>query len=259
MISTAAGFALGGKIPFATTFASFASLKVCEQVRNDLAYQNLSVKVVGIDTGVSSSNLGVTHYGWEDISVLRGIPNMVILSPCDGLSVMKLVWAAAEYDGPVYIRLSGGKPIPIVYEEDRVFEIGESMTVQYGCDVTLFATGLMVSRAVDAARKLHVKGIEARVVDMYCIKPIDEKAILAVADETGLIVAVEEHNKIGGLGSAIAEVLAERGNAPKLIRMALSDQFCNIASHQTLLERYGLTSEGIYSTVMKNMKSSSTS
>jgi transketolase len=253
MIGTAAGFALGGKIPFATTFASFASLRVCEQVRDDLAYQNLSVKVVGIDTGVSSGYLGVTHYGWEDIAVLRGIPNMVILSPCDGLSVMKLVWAAAEHDGPVYIRLSGGKPIPIVYKEDRVFNIGESVTVRCGSDIALFATGLMVYQAMDAARKLHDEGIEARVVDMYCIKPIDEKAILAAADETGLIVAVEEHNKTGGLGSAIAEVLAEKGNAPKLIRMALSDKFCNIASHQTLLGQYGLTSEGIYKTVIKKM------
>lgn len=258
MIGTAAGFALGGKIPFVTTFASFASLKVCEQVRDDLAYQNLSVKVVGIDTGVSTGYLGVTHYGWEDIAVLRGIPNMVILSPCDGLSVMKLVWAAAEHDGPVYLRLSGGKPIPIVYEEDRVFKIGESVTIRYGSDITLFATGLMVSQAMDAACKLHVEGIEARVVDMYCIKPIDEKPILAAADETGLIVAVEEHNKTGGLGSAIAEVLAEKGNTPKLIRIALSDQFCNIASHRTLLERYGLTGEGIYKTVIKKYNTLST-
>jgi len=182
---------------------------------------------------------------------------MVILSPCDGLSVMKLVWAAVEHDGPVYIRLSGGKPIPIVYEEDRVFEIGKSLTVRNGSDITLFATGLMVSRAVDAARKLHTEGIEARVVDVYCIKPIDEKVILEAADETGLIVAVEEHNKTGGLGSAIAEVLAEKGNAPQLVRMALGDQFCNIASHQTLLERYELTSEGIYTSVMKRLKLSS--
>jgi len=254
MVGTAAGFALGGKIPFVTTFASFASLRVCEQVRNDLAYQKLSVKIVGIDAGVSASYLGVTHYGWEDIAVFRGIPNMVILSPSDGLSVMRLVWTAAVHDGPVYIRLSGGKPIPIVYGEDRVFKIGKSSTVRYGCDVALFATGLMVSQAMDAARQLHFEGIEARVVDMYCIKPIDEKAILAAADDTGLIVAVEEHNKTGGLGSAISEVLAKRGNAPKLIQMALSDQFCNIASHKTLLKRYELTSEGIYKTVIKHMK-----
>jgi transketolase len=255
MIGTAAGLALGGKIPFVTTFASFASLRVCEQIRNDLAYQNLSVKVVGIDTGVSTGYLGVTHYGWEDIAVLRGIPNMVILSPSDGLSVMKLVWAATAHNGPVYIRLSGGKPIPIVYGGDRVFEIGKSMTVRDGRDVALFATGLMVSQALDAARQLHVEGIEARVVDMYCIKPIDEMAILTAAEETGLIVAVEEHNKMGGLGSAISEVLAQRGNAPQLIRMALGDQFCTIASHQTLLKRYRLTAGGIYKTVMKHMKS----
>ncbi len=186
--------------------------------------------------------------------MLRGIPNIVIFSPSDGLSVMKLVWAAVGHDGPVYIRLSGGKPIPIVYWEDRVFEIGESMTVRKGCDVTLFTTGLMVSQALDAARQLHVEGIEARVVDMYCIKPIDENAILAAAEETGLIVAVEEHNKTGGLGSAISEVLAQRGNAPRLIRMALSDQFCNVASHQTLLKRYELTGAGIYKTVKKHMK-----
>jgi transketolase len=254
MIGTAAGFALGGKIPFVTTFASFASLRVCEQIRNDLAYQNLSVKVVGIDTGVSTSYLGVTHYGWEDVAVLRGIPNMVILSPSDGLSVMKLVWAAAVHDGPVYIRLSGGKPIPIVYGEDRLFEIGKSVTVRYGCDAALFATGLMVAQALDAARQLQAEGVEARVVDMYCIKPIDEKAILAAAEETGLIVSVEEHNKTGGLGSAISEVLAQRGNAPKLIRIALGDQFCTIASHQTILNRYRLTGEGIYKTVMKHVK-----
>jgi transketolase len=154
----------------------------------------------------------------------------------------------------VYIRLSGGKPIPIVYGEDRLFEIGKSVTVRYGCDAALFATGLMVAQALDAARQLQAEGVEARVVDMYCIKPIDEKAILAAAEETGLIVSVEEHNKTGGLGSAISEVLAQRGNAPKLIRIALGDQFCTIASHQTILNRYRLTGEGIYKTVMKHVK-----
>jgi transketolase len=254
MIGTAAGLALSGKTAFVTTFASFASMRVCEQIRNDLAYQNVSVKVVGIDTGVATANLGVTHFGWEDIAVLRGIPNLVILSPCDGLSVMKLTRLAAGHGGPVYIRLSGGKPVPAVYAEDREFAIGQCATVREGGDVTLIGTGLMVARALEAAGRLQARGISARVLDMYCLKPLDETAVRRAAEETSLIVTVEEHSVIGGLGGAVAEVLAERGNSPRLVRLGLGDRFCHIASHPTLLQRHGLTGDGIFAAVRKNIE-----
>lgn len=249
MVGVAAGLALGGKMVFAGTFSTFASMRVCEQIRDDLAYQDLPVKIVGIDSGLATGTLGVTHYGLEDIAVLRALPNMTVLVPSDGASLMKLVWVAAEHPGPVYIRLSGGKPTPIIYREERDFAIGGSCTLAEGRHVAVLATGLMVSRALEAANSLRGEGIRVRVIDMYSIKPIDTAAIQRAADETDLIVTAEEHCITGGLGGAVAEVLAERGNAPRLIRIGLPDEFPHAATHETLLERYGLTGAHIAETI----------
>jgi transketolase len=253
MVGIAAGLALGGQIAFATTFATFASLRSCEQVRTDTAYPRLNVKMLGIDSGVAVGTLGPTHYAIEDIGVFRCMPNMVVLCPADGLEVIKAAWAAVKHDGPVYIRLSGGKGLKAVYEEDYDFEIGKAVTLKEGMDVTIFATGLMVSRAVHAARSLEEKGVSARVVNMHTLKPIDADVIRKAAKETRLLVTVEEHNIIGGLGSAVAEVLSETGGAPRLVRMGIQDEFPHIGSHDEILARCGLTDTGIVEKVLKNL------
>jgi transketolase len=254
MVGVAAGLALGGKTAFVTSFSTFLSLRSCEQVRTDTAYPRLNVKFLGIDSGVSVGTLGPTHYSIEDIGVLRCIPNMVILCPADGLEVVKAVWAAVEHNGPVYIRLSGGKDLQAIYKEDYKFEIGKSVTVREGYGITLFATGLMVSRALNAAKLLSDNGIEARVVNMHTLKPIDADVIKKAADETKLLVTVEEHNIIGGLGSAVAEVLSETGRSPRLVRLGIKDEFPHIGSHDEILAKCGLTHTGIAETLMKQMR-----
>jgi len=254
MVGIASGLALGGMIAFTTTFATFASLRCCEQVRTDVAYPRLNVKVLGIDSGVATGTLGATHYAIEDIGVLRCMPNMVIICPADGLEVIKAAWAAVEYDGPVYLRLSGGKNLQGVYDKDYPFEIGKAVTLKEGRDVTIIATGLMVTRTLDAAKVLQGRGIHARVINMHTIKPIDEEIIKKAARETGLIVTIEEHNIIGGLGSAVAEILAELDNRPRQLRIGLPDEFVHIGSHDEILARQGLTYKQIAEKILKNFE-----
>ena len=245
MVGVAAGMALTGLNVFATTFAAFASMRVCEQVRTDACYMNLNVKMVGADGGVVMGTLGTTHFGNEDIAVLRGIPNLVILSPSDGASVVKATWAAALHKGPVYLRLAGGKNAPIVYRDEFDFEIGKAITLRDGADASIIATGPMVTRALEASALLAADGIAARVIEMHTIKPLDTEVVRQAAADTGLIVSVEEHSIIGGLGSAIAETMAEEATGAKLVRMGLPDRFGYISNYPVILERYGLTSENI--------------
>ena len=255
MISIASGLALSGKMCFCASFATFATLRSCEQVRNDICYQNCNVKIVGIDSGLANGFLGVTHYGLEDIAIARSIPNLLVLSPSDCLSLAKLLWEIARYKGPVYLRLSGGKSIPVIYKEDREFKIGESVVLEEGKDISIFATGLMVSEALKAASILKKDRIYSKVIDVHTIKPIDTKAIIVAAKETELIVAVEEHNLTGGLGSAIAEVIADHGLSSRLLRIGLPDKFIHkYNSHKALLEKYGLVSKNIVKKIIEGLR-----
>ena len=245
LIGVAAGLASCGKIPFVTTFAPFATMRCCEQIRDDVAYTNFNVKIVGSESGVSLGTLGATHYAIEDIGVMRSIPNMVIISPADGAELVKSMQAAARYYGPVYIRMGGSNKLPFVYKDDYEFVLGKAVMLKEGTDCTIIATGTMVSRALDAAVLLEKEGINARVINMHTIKPIDEDAIIKAANDTGLVVTVEEHNIVGGLGSAVGEVMAQNGTG-KLVKFGLPDMFAStIAPYNDLLERYGLTSENI--------------
>lgn len=254
LVTIASGMALAGKTVFATTFAAFASMRSCEQLRTDMGYQKANVKLVGADAGVVMGTLGNTHYALEDISITRAMANLVILSPADGVEIVKATLAAAEYKGPVYLRLTGAKNNPIVYREDYPFQIGRAVTLKEGGDATIIATGTMVYKALVAAELLKKQGIGARVVDIHTIKPLDTDVIKKAVGETGLIVTVEEHSVIGGLGAAVAEVVAEIGNAPKVIRVGLPDSFGLIGTYAEQLARYGLTAENIAETVSVNLK-----
>ena len=253
MVGIAAGMALYGKTVFATSFACFSSMRVCEQVRTDVAYPKLNVKIIGSHAGYVMGTLGTTHYAIEDIGIMRSIPNMVILSPADGAEVMKATWAAAEYQGPVYLRFTGGDNHPIVHTEEFDFQIGKAIILKDGSDVTIIGTGSLVAGALGAAELLEKDGISTRVIDMHTIKPIDVDIILKAAGETKVIFTAEEHNVIGGLGSAVAEILAKEGTSAKLVCIGTNDEFVHIATYPTLLERCGFTAKGIHSTVKKHI------
>ena len=254
LVGIASGMALAGKTVFATTFAAFAAMRSCEQLRTDMGYQQANVKLVGADGGVVMGTLGNTHYAVEDISIVRALPYVVLLSPADGLEIVKATLAAAEYKGPVYIRLTGAANNPIVYREEYEYKIGKAITIAEGKDVTLIATGTMVATALEAARLLQDAGVSARVVDMHTIKPLDEEAVRKAARETGLIATIEEHSILGGLGGAVAEVMAEMGNAPKLVRIGLPDSFGPIGTYLEQLERYGLTGRQIADKILLKLK-----
>lgn len=245
LVGIASGLALAGKTVFATTFAAFAALRSCEQLRTDMGYQKANVKLLGADAGVVMGTLGNTHYAVEDISVVRAMPNITLLSPADGLEIVKATLASAEMHGPVYIRLTGGANNPVVYHEDYDYKVGKAVTLAEGDDIAIFATGSMVATALGAARILKDAGVSSRVMDVHTIKPLDEDAIRKAVRETGLLVSVEEHSVIGGLGAAVAEVVAGEGNAPRLLRIGLPDSFGPIGTYREQLERYGLTEKQI--------------
>ena len=251
MVGVAAGLALYGKIVFATSFACFSSMRVCDQVRTDIAYPKLNVKIIGSHAGYVMGTLGTTHYAIEDIGIMRSIPNMVILSPADGAEVMKATLAAAEIDGPVYLRFTGGEHHPIVHTSEFEFSVGKAITLKEGKDVTLIGTGSLVAECLGAAQLLEKDGISARVIDMHTLKPIDAEVIGRAGRETSMIFTAEEHNIIGGLGSAVAEVLAESGSTARLVRIGTQDEFVHIATYPTLMDRCGFTAERIHAQVQK--------
>lgn len=253
LVGVATGLAMAGKTVFATTFAAFAAMRSCEQVRTDMGYMKSNVKIVGADAGVVMGTLGNTHYAIEDIAIMRAMPYMVILSPADGAEIVKATLAAAEYKGPVYIRLTGARNNPIVYKEDYRYEIGKAVTLTEGRDVTIIATGTMVAMSIKAAKNLKTRGVSARVVDMHTIKPLDTEVIIKAAAETGIIITAEEHSILGGLGGAVAEVVAEIGGAPKVIRIGLPDRFDHVGTYEDQLERFGLTEKHIVEAVVKNL------
>lgn len=239
MIGTAAGLATCGKIPFATTFAMFGAGRAFEQIRNSVAYPNLNVKIAVTHAGVTVGEDGGSHQAIEDISLMRGIPNMVVINPADAVEAKKAVHAAVEYYGPMYIRF-GRAATPVIHNEDYEFKIGKGEVLREGKDVLIVATGIMVSKSLEAAEILSKENIEATVVNISTIKPLDNDLIVSLANKIGKVVTAEEHSIIGGLGSAVAEVLSEQCPT-KLKRIGISDMFGQSGTPEALLEYYGLT------------------
>ncbi len=250
MIGVAAGLATCGKIPFASTFAMFAAGRAFEQVRNSVGYPHLNVKIAGSHAGISVGEDGATHQCLEDLALMRTIPGMVVLNPSDHYEMQAAVRAAAKHVGPVYIRLSRLAVESFNNSDDYHFEIGKGITLRGGKDITVIATGLMVSRALKAVKELEKEGIDARLIDMHTIKPIDRGIILRAARETGKIVTVEEHNVIGGLGDAVCSVLCEEYPVP-VIKIGVNDQFGHSGPAQDLLEQFGLCPSHIEEVVRK--------
>ena len=244
MVSTAAGLASCGKIVFASSFAMFAAGRAFEQVRNSICYPHLNVKIGATHAGISVGEDGATHQSVEDIALMRSIPGMVVISPADEVESIAAVEAAIKYDGPVYLRF-GRLGVPTINDEATYkFEIGKGVQLKDGTDVSIIANGLMVPEALEAAKLLAEEGINARVINIHTIKPIDADIIIKAAKETGAIVTAEEHSVIGGLGSAVAEVLAENAPAP-LVRVGIQDKFGKSGKPAALLEEYGLTAKNI--------------
>ena len=252
MIGTAAGIATTGKIPFASTFAHFAAGRAFDQVRNSVAYPHLNVKICPTHAGVSLGEDGGSHQSVEDVALMRAIPGMVVLSPADAVETEKMVFAVAEYNGPVYVRL-GRLNIPVLFDENYKFEIGKAATLREGNDVAILATGLMVSEALEAAKLLEEKGVRARVVNVSTIKPLDTETVLKAAKECKFIVTSEEHSVIGGLGSAVSEYLSEVHPA-KVVKHGIQDVFGQSADGETMLTNYGLRAKDIAETVLNNLK-----
>ena len=249
MIGTAAGLAKEGFNVFATSFAPFISMRAAEQVRMNLGYMELNVKAVAIGSGIAMAFLGNSHYGLEDAAVMRSIPNLTVVCPADCAEIVKTVHAAAMYSGPMYIRLTGAVNNPPVYTEDYTFQIGRSVRLREGSDVTLIASGTMVYESLEAAKALESKGISAAVINMHTLKPLDTYAIDLVVQKTGAIVTVEEHSIIGGLGSAVAEYTASLRQRPPHLILGLPDAFILAADYRFMLEREGLVGTKIADSV----------
>ena len=257
-ISVSAGLASFGNIVFFSTFAPFATMRVLEQIRLNCAYTHLPVIITGTDTGISLTPLGNTHYGLEDMGVVRAIPGMTVVSPADGLQMARLMEKMLTYNAPVYMRIADSRAILPVYAEDRDFEIGKAVSLKDGKDVTIAACGAMVAVALDAAKLLAKEGIDAAVLDIHTIKPLDEAAVKQAIKKTGLIVSLEEHVVTSGLGSAIAEVIAAEG-AGKLLKIGLPDAFLpTIASYNEKMEELGLTASPVAQKIKAFLQDSKT-
>lgn len=244
LLGVAAGLDSEGFKTIAIAQACFISMRSFEQVRQYLGYMGGKVMCVGINSGFSLTFFGNTHYAIEDMALMRSIPNMTVLSPADAGEAVKLFDAALKVDGPIYLRLSGSLNTPIVYKEDYELTIGKAVTLQEGDDIAIFATGLMVNNALKAADTLAEKGISATVVDVHTIKPIDKEAIQNNCGKK-LMVSVEEHNVVGGLGTAIADVLSEQSHTPVLMKIGVQDHFMPVGDYNYLVEQAGLTPEQI--------------
>ena len=245
MMSVAAGIATTGKVPFASTFAMFAAGRAFEQIRNSIGYPNLNVKIGATHAGISVGEDGATHQCNEDIALMRTIPGMVILNPSDDVEAKAAVKAAYEHVGPVYLRF-GRLAVPVINEnEDYKFEIGKGIVLREGKDLTIIATGLEVSESLEAAEMLAADGIEAKVINIHTIKPLDEELVIAAAKETGKVVTVEEHSVIGGLGSAVCDTLSANVPTP-VLKIGMNDVYGESGPAKALLEKYELDAKGIY-------------
>lgn len=245
----AAGLAACGKIPFVTTYAVFGSMRMSEQIRQEICYPKLNVKIACSHGGLTPANDGASHQGIEDMGILRTIPNMTIVNGCDYYSTRKLVRAAAYYQGPVYLRFTRDA-VPFVYDETEAFEIGKAKVLKDGSDITIIANGDVMSRAYEAADLLEEKGISVRLLDMHTIKPLDTEAVLDALKKTGRVITVEDHNVINGLGSAVCEVAAEAGTG-KVIRIGIQDHFGESAPYEKLLDKNGISVDNIVSKAME--------
>ncbi len=243
LIGTAAGLATAGKIPFASSFAMFATGRAFEIIRNSVCYPRLNVKIAATHAGLTVGEDGATHQALEDISLMRTLPNMVVLCPADAVETKQCIFKAVEYDGPVYIRLGRAK-VPVIFDENYEFQLGKGVQLKDGKDITIIATGVMVERALRASERLMEEGISARVINISTIKPIDKDIIIKAAKETKGIITVEEHSIIGGLGSAVAEVVAE-SHPTKVIRIGTMDTFGESGDGFELLDKYGLSVDNI--------------
>lgn len=250
MTTVAAGLATCGKIPFVSTFAIFAAGRAFEQIRNSIAYPKLNVKICATHAGLTVGPDGASHQSVEDISLMRSIPNMVVINPADGVETLAAIKAVAEYNGPCYVRL-GRASVPVINDnEEYKFEIGKGVTLREGNDVAIIATGIMVDAALEAYNMLAEEGIKARIINIHTIKPIDEEIIIEAARECGSIVTAEEHSIIGGLGSAVAEVVTSNCVAP-VLRVGVKDTFGESGEPDELLQKYGLTPCEIVKAVKK--------
>ena len=248
MMSVAAGLAASGKTVFASSFAMFASGRAYEQIRNSIGYTQLNVKIGASHAGISVGEDGATHQCNEDFAIMRSIPGMVVICPSDDVEARAAVRAAAEYDGPVYLRL-GSLAVPVFNDpENYKFEMGKGVVMKEGTDVSIFATGLEVNEAIGAAKLLEADGINAEVINIHTIKPIDKELVAASAKKTGKVVTVEEHSVIGGLGSAVCEALSETVPTP-VLRIGVNDVYGESGPAKALIAKYGLDSEGIYKKV----------
>ncbi|MCD8048153.1 MAG: transketolase family protein [Clostridia bacterium] len=250
MMATAAGIATTGRVVFASSFAMFAAGRAFEQIRNSICYPNLNVKIGATHAGISVGEDGASHQCLEDIGIMRTLPNMVIINPADHIEATAAVEAAILHDGPVYLRFGRLAVEQIFDSETYKFELGKGVTISEGTDATIIATGLMVPEAIEAAKLLKNEGIDAGVINIHTIKPIDKDIIAKAAAKTGAIVTAEEHNVIGGLGSAVAEVLCETCPVP-MLRVGTQDVFGRSGKPKELLEIYGLTAANIAETVKK--------
>lgn len=247
-----AGLATAGKIPFVVTYAVFGSLRMCEQIRQEICYPKLNVKIACSHGGVTPANDGASHQSIEDMGVLRTIPNMTIVMPADYYAAKKLVKEAAELYGPVYLRFTRDA-IPVIYDEEQEFTIGKAVSLRKGKDIAIIANGDTVRLALDAEKELAAQGISATVLDMHTIKPLDKEAVLECLHGIGRIITVEDHNILNGLGSAVCEIAAEEGIG-HVKRIGIQDQFGQSAPYERLLEINGITSENIVETAKSMIK-----
>ena len=250
MMGIAAGLAKEGYNTFVTTFANFAAMRSYEQVRLHLGYMGMNVKVVGLAGGMAMGHFGNTHYGIEDLALMRAVPGLTVIAPADGAEIVKTVEALMKHEGPVYVRLTGAMNNPIAYSSDYDFTIGKAVKMRNGTDIAIFACGTMVYEAMQAAKKLEAQGVSASVTNMHTLKPLDGEAIEEACSYASLLVTIEEHGIIGGLGGAVAEYTARRGGAPRQLFIGLPDRFGKSGDYKYLLRKYGLTGDQIASSVM---------
>ena len=253
MMGVAAGLATTGLVPFASSFAMFAAGRAFEQVRNSIGYPHLNVKIGATHAGISVGEDGATHQCNEDIALMRTIPGMVVISPADDVEAKAAVKAAYEHQGPVYLRF-GRLAVPVINDRpDYKFELGKGVVLREGKDLTIIATGLPVSNCLEAAEKLAADGIDAKVINIHTIKPLDEELVVAAAKETGKVVTVEEHSVIGGLGSAVCDVLAEKAPT-KVLKIGVNDTFGESGPAVELIRKYGLDTDSIYEKIKEFSK-----
>lgn len=253
LIDFTGGLAVEGIYPVAVALAAIVPMRAAEQMRDSLGYMNLKATVISIEAGVRFGPLGNTHYGMDDMAVARAIPNFTVMAPADPLSIHKAIYAAADHDGPVYIRLTGGPGFPVLYGEDFDFRIGKAIEYRPGRDVAFITSGSLLAEAVGAAEILEKKGISARVIDMHTVKPIDTEMLDSVFTENRLIITVEEHTPIGGLGGAVAEYKAGFENTPKQVFASLGDKFQVLGDHPFLMKENGLTAPDLAALAEQNL------